>query len=254
MKKWLLPVAFSLSCLPVFSQNLSDFVEKYKNEPTFTYAFVSKDFMESTVKWNLDEKDWKKAQNAVRNIGTISILVSEKQPKAQELYREATDAMPASLDELLIVRDNKDKVRVLANTEESKISDLVVLVASDAAFVLICFSGELELGNLSELTKLFNGDQAESLARTVSASSIDFKISPNPSAGEITLSYANSEGDLPAQLVVFDLQGKPVATLDLSPTPSQQVRLSSLPASSYWLQVKTQKGKVGIKQLQIIRA
>jgi hypothetical protein len=254
MKQLLLSVALSLSCLPVFSQSLSDFVEKYKNAPAFTYAFVSKDFMETTMKWDLDEKDWKKAQNAVRNIGTISVLVSEKQPKAQELFKEATDAMPASLDELLTVRDNKDKVRVLVNMEESKISELVVLVASDEAFVLICFSGALELGDLSELANLFNGDQAESLARTVSASSIDFNISPNPSSGEITLDYANSEGDLPAQLMVFDLQGKPLATLDLSPAPSQQVRLSSLAAGNYWLQVKTQKGKVGIKQLQIIRA
>lgn len=258
MKQFLL----LLAALPLFSaalhaQNsgLQDFVDRHKKDPAFTFAFVSKDLLETATQQNIEEKDWKRVQNVVRNIGSLTILASDHQKDAPALYKEARDLVQEqSLDELLTVRDNQDNVRIWVKDDaQNTLTDLVLLVGSPEEFVLVSFTGALDLENIGELARLFDAEQAKDLARTAAAVAIDFQITPNPSAGEIALNYAGQEGDLPMQLSVSDNNGRQVALLQLSPEPTQSIQLQGLQNGMYWVQLKTTKGKVGIKPLQIIK-
>ncbi len=81
---------------------------------------------------------------------------------------------------------------------------------------------------------------------------------PHPSCskhfsnGAFSLSYSG-EQDPPTLLSVIDQNGRPISTLSLSGTVGQQVTLLDLPSGIYWVQLKTQGGKVGVKQLQIVK-
>lgn len=252
---FLLLLAMALITHAAHTQNdaLNGFIEKYKNDKAFTYAFLSKDLFEVVTQTNIEEKDWKKLHNVVKNIGSLSILAADSIENTLPLYKEVLALVPTDVfDELLTVRDGKENVRIWAKTEESIVTDLILLVGSPDEFVLVCFAGNLELGNIAELAALFEAGEVEQLAQTTEAVAIDFKISPNPSSGEVTLSY-DDELDPPALLAIIDQNGRQLSTLKLSGFPIQQVLLPELPSGLYWVQLKTRNGKIGVKQVQIVK-
>ena len=232
---------------------LTGFIEKHKSDRAFTYAFLSKDLFEVVTQANIEEKDWKNLHNVVKNIGSLSFLAADSIENALPLYKEVLALVPTDeFDELLTVRDGKENVRIWAKTEESVVTDLILLVGSPDEFVLVCFTGNLELGNIAELAALFEAGEMEQLAQTTEAVAIDFNISPNPSDGEFTLSYDN-ELDPSALLAIIDQNGRQLSSLNLSGFPIQQVLLPELPSGLYWVQLKTRGGKIGVKQVQIIK-
>lgn len=248
-----LAIAFFATAAVAQNTSLQTFIDRYKNDEAFTYAFLSKDLFEVAAKMEVQENDWKKLHNVVKNIGSLSVLVADSITDGTALYREALAAVPTEdFDELLTVRDGKDNVRIWIREEDRVVSDLVLLVGSTEDFVLICFAGNLELGNITELAALFDAAEAEQLARTSEAVSIDFSVSPNPSSGELTIA-CDEQQDAPAFLAVIAADGRQVAQLRLSGIPLQRVILPELPSGLYWVQLTTAGGKVGIKQVQIVK-
>jgi len=233
--------------------DLNAFIEKHKADPGFTFAYLSKDLFEVASKSQIEQKDWAKVHNVVKNVGSLRILVGDSISDGQAMYREARDLVPTDeFDELLAVRDGHDNVRVWAKESDAVVSDLILLVGSSDEFVLICFAGQLELGNLMDLVQLFDTESTVQLAQTTQTISIDFGIAPNPNPGTFNLTYADPQ-DSPATLTVTDQNGRLVAVKNLAETAVQQVTLAELSAGTYWVQVKTKQGKVGVKQMQVTR-
>lgn len=254
MKKLLsLSAALLTACLS-FAQNadLTQFVNDHKSDPGMTFAYLSKDMFEVVSKSEIKDQDWKKVQNVVKNIGSLTILVSDSLETSLALYKEAKRIIPTDeLDELLTVRDGKENVHIWTKDDDKTITDLILLVGSPDDFVLISFTGALELGNITDLISLFDAKEATELANTSNALSAEFSINPNPTSGDITLIY-NDAQDTPDMLTVTDQNGRLVKTLQLSNSPNQQVNLNGVPSGLYWVQLKTTKGKVGVKQVQVI--
>ena len=250
---FLLPAALLLAAFTAVAQHepLQHFIDVHKQEPAFTYAFLSKDLFEVAIEADVAEKDWQKLHNVVKNIGSLSILAADSLRDAPALYREARAAVPESdFDELLTVRDNDDRVHIWARSEDDRVSDLVLLVGTADELVLICFSGQLELGNLGELARLFDAGAAGQLAQTAETLSAGFHLSPNPSRGEFRLSL-DDESDAPVLLSLIDRSGRLVSEQRLSGERVQEVRLQGVPAGHYWAQLRTRKGKLGVQPLQI---
>lgn len=239
----------------LFAQNvpLQAFIDQHKNDQRFTYAFLSKDLFAVTANSDLKNEDWKGLQNAVKNIGSLRILAADSISNALPLYKEAKKLVSGdAFDEVLTVRDGNQNVRIWVKSEAQTVSDLVLLVGAPNEFVLVCFAGNLELGNLAELADLFEAGKATQLAQNSETLAIDFAVSPNPTNGQITLTYAN-EQDPPALLSMMDQNGRLIAEQNLAGVPTQQLTLNDLKPGIYWLQLKTRGGKVGIKQIQIMR-
>ncbi|MCC6412683.1 MAG: DUF4252 domain-containing protein [Saprospiraceae bacterium] len=253
-------ILFSLVSFFLFSglahaqqESLHRFVDKYKQNKAFTYSYMSKDLVEVVAQTEVAEKDWQKLQNVVKNIGSLSILVADSIPNARAVYHEALAAVPVTVfDELLTVRDGADNVRIWAKTDASTVTDLVLLVGSAEEFVLICFTGNLELGNLSELGAMLDAEQAQHLAQTTQAVAIDFQVSPNPSSGEFSITCSDAK-DIPQQLTITDQNGRQVVAMQLTGETSQRLSFPDLKSGLYWVQVKTVNGNVGVKQVQIVR-
>lgn len=250
---WLSATLFFIPLLSGQNTAIQGFIDQYKSNPEFTYAFLSKDLFEVATQSTVKSEDWGRLHQVVKNIGSLSILTSDSVADGISLYKEAKTLVPQDeFDELLTVRDGNDNVRIWVKTEETMVSDLILLVGSPADFVLICFSGNLELGNIGELASMFESAKVEQLAKTSEALSIDFNINPNPSNGQFNLLYPD-EQDPVSQLSILDQNGRQLAQMSLSGNNAQQVAFRDLPAGIYWVQVKTQKGKIGIKQLQIVK-
>ena len=256
MKKiHLLLAAILLLATSVFAQqaDLNGFIDQHKTDPGFTFAYLSKDLFEVASKSQIEAKDWAKVHNVVKNVGSLRILVGDSITDGHALYREARNLVPTDeFDELLSVRDGSDNVRIWAKEAESVVSDLVLLVGSSDEFVLICFTGQLELGNLMDLVQLFDAESTVQLAKTTQAVSIDFSIGPNPNSGTFNLTYSDAQ-DAPTLLTVCDQNGRLMTTKNLAESATQQVTLSDLSTGTYWVQVKTKQGKVGVKQMQVVR-
>ncbi len=256
MKKiHLLLASFVLLATSAFAQHagLNGFIDQHKTDQGFTFAYLSKDLFEVAAKSQIEAKDWAKVHNVVKNVGSLRILVGDSITDGQALYREARDLVPTTeFDELLAVRDGKDNVRVWAKEAEAVVTDLVLLVGSADEFVLVCFSGQLELGNIVELAQLFDTESTVQLAKTTEAVAIDFTISPNPNPGTFNLTYSDAQ-DAPVSLTVTDQNSRLVTTKNLSESAAQQVTLTDISTGTYWVQVKTKQGKIGVKQMQVAR-
>ena len=256
MKKTILLLpALLLACM-LHAQTgnaLNSFVDRHKTDPAFTFAFISKDLLNITLKTDVQDEDWKKAQRIIKDLGSLRILAADNIKNGVALYKEVYDMIPADeFSELLAVRDDQTSVRIWIKDDENIVTDLILLVGAPEEFVLIQFSGNIDLSNIASLASIFDSEGAKNLVERSNQTKVDFIISPNPSLGELTLKYY-AEGDAPASLTVIDQKGQQVADLQLSGQPQEQIHLTQLTAGLYWVQLKTKQGKVGIQQVQIIR-
>ena len=225
------------------NEGLHQFIDRHKNDPGLSFAYLSQDLFEVVNKSQVEEKDWKKLQQLVKNIGSLRILAGDNILAGPALYKDALAQIPANeFDELMTIRAEQTNVRIWSKNDADQITDLILLV---------CFAGNLELGNLQELARLFDAGQAEDLVAATRAVAIDFQINPNPSHGVFMLSYADA-GQTPALLRVMDQQGRTISMLRLTGGAVQRVELPALPAGLYWVQMQTAQGKIGVKQLQIL--
>ncbi len=251
----LLLACFLLSIQAGRAQNegLHHFIDSHKQDPGLSSAYLSRDLFEVVNKSQVEEKDWKKLQQLVKNIGSLRILAGDKIHTGPALYKEALAQVPASaFDALVAVRAEQTNVRIWSKSDDDQITDLILLIGSPEEFVLVCFAGNLELGNLQELARLFNASQAEDLVAATQAVAIDFRIDPNPGNGVFTV-FSSDERDTPVLLRILDQQGRAISTQRLSGGAVQRVELPALPAGVYWVQVQTAAGKIGVKQLQIVQ-
>ena len=230
---------------------LNNFIEEHKSEEAFTFAYLSKDLFEVVSKSDVEDKNWKKLHSVVKNIGSLSILAADSITTGVALYKEALRLIPADeFNELLTVRDGATNVRIWSRDEGDIVTDLVMLVGAPEEFVLICFAGALELGNVSELARLLDADEAEHLVRATQTVALDFSINPNPNNGKFDLTCTNP-GDRANAISITDQNGRLLSTQNLSGDAVHHITLPALSSGLYWLQVKSADGKIGVKQLHI---
>lgn len=248
-------LAFVLSLPALFAQNtVADFIGKYKQEKGFTFAYLSKDLYENATKFDVKEKDWKKLQQVVSDMGSLSILAAENLKNAKSVYEEAQNVVKKTdLEELLTVRDGNDKVQIWAKDETDNISELLMLVGDAEAFVLISFSGKFKLSNIGALAEMLDAEQSVDLAKTAAAVAAPFSISPNPVTDQFMLQYENEENDTPALLSIMDANGRLIKTIKTSNLNLQTLQIGDVPQGNYWVQLKTEQGKVGVRQIVVIK-
>ncbi len=242
------------NCLAIAQNNDFDqFVDKYRQQKGFTYALFSKELFEVTLKTDVQESDWRKVQQIVKDLGHLSILAGENIDYTLDLYSEARDLVTEDeFAELVTVRDGSDRVRIWSKDNGTAIEEMVMLVVSDRDFVLITFTGSVDLANLFELAKLINADNAQQLARDSESVRAQMTVSPNPSSGQFNLTFDAADG-APTTLLVSDAFGKTVQELQLGGQLQAQIDLQSLPNGSYFLQIRTDKGKLAVKQVQVVK-
>ncbi|HLP95742.1 MAG TPA: DUF4252 domain-containing protein [Saprospiraceae bacterium] len=246
---WLIAALTCLQSLQAQNTTLQTFFHQHKEKPGFTHALLSKDLFDVASGHEISKEDWQGLHAVVQNMGVMEILVADSISNGVALYKEAKSCIQETeFDELLTVRDNQTNVRIWVKSEEDIVTDLVLLVGAPEEFVLICFAGKLELGNISQLPELFEAGKTTQFVERSAEVSAAFSISPNPARDQISIQFSDPQ-DQPSQLEIIDINGRKVLQTTLSSDATLPIQIGQLKPGTYWVQLRTTGGKIGIQQL-----
>jgi Domain of unknown function (DUF4252) len=170
MKKLFFALSFVLTA--AFSANaqndaISRFFDKYINDERFTVVYISPKMFQMVSKIETNDPEWNNVREIVKDITGLRVLVSEDITNGNELYSEALGKVPTTeYSELLTVRDGKENVRFWTKDNGGDvIEELLLLVGSPDEFVLLSFTGKIDLDKISTLAKTLDVDGVEHLQK-----------------------------------------------------------------------------------------
>lgn len=173
MKKTLLllPLFLLAAALKLPAQNdaITRFFEKYYEDERFTVVYVSPKMFQLVSKIETNDEDWNNVRDIVKDISGLRVLVADSIPDGLSFYKDALSKVPTGeYEELLTVRDGKENVRIWVKDASNIIEELLLLVGSPDEFVLLSFTGKIDLDKISELSKTLDIDGAEHLDKVKS--------------------------------------------------------------------------------------
>ena len=181
MKKhlFLLPAFFLAAMFNLSAQNdaITRFFEKYVDDERFTVVYVSPKMFQLVSKIETDDEEWNKVREVVKDLGGLRVLAADSIEDGLKYYKDALSKVPANeYEELLTVRDGKENVRIWVKDTGNIIEELLLLVGSPDQFVLLSFTGKIDLDKISELSKTLDIDGAEHLGKLKSGKDETVKI------------------------------------------------------------------------------
>ena len=137
---------------------VNSFFEKYSESEHVTSIYISPRFfnMFKQVDLDLEEKEAEAIGNLVEDLTSLRILIAEE--NAKNMYQEfSTDFQKADYELLMRVNNKgEDEVDFLIKESEGIINELIMLIGgSSTDFVLLSFTGNIDLDKVSELTESF---------------------------------------------------------------------------------------------------
>ena len=167
------PLLFSLLLLvagafSAAAQNdaITRFFNQYAEDERFTVVYIAPKLFHLAAKIETDDQDWNKIREIVKDLGGLRVLVAEDITDGVELYKSALSKVPVGeYSELLTVRDKDEHVRIWTKDTGNIIEELLLLVGKPDEFVLLSFTGKIDLDKISELSKVLDVKGAEQLEK-----------------------------------------------------------------------------------------
>ncbi len=183
MKKslFLLAAFFLTATLNLSAQNdaITRFFEKYVDDERFTVVFVSPKMFQIVSKIETNDEEWNQVRDIVKDISGLRVLVADSIDDGLSYYKDALSKVPTGeYEELLTVRDGKENVRIWVKDASNIIEELLLLVGSPDEFVLLSFTGKIDLDKISELSKTLDIDGAEHLDKVKTSKKTKIKVEP----------------------------------------------------------------------------
>lgn len=156
MKSFLISLLFILS-IAINVQAQEDAIVRYFNQyvdnDDFTSVFISPKMFQMMAKLDINDPDYQSVKQVFKDIKGLRILTTEKDP--QKFYNEALSKINTKEYELLMtVKDKDENVRFLTKeAPNGTISELLLISGDKDEFVLLSFTGTI---NLDEISKLSN--------------------------------------------------------------------------------------------------
>ena len=157
MKKLIITIiAMQLLAFGVQAQNsaIASLFDKYADNEAFTKVTINSKMFDLFTEFEPDDPDTKEMANAISKLKGLKILAADSIGNAQQYYKEAQASIRNSkFEELMSVRDGKDDMVFMIQEEGGKISELLMLVGGDHKFVAMSLFGEIDLKQISKLSK-----------------------------------------------------------------------------------------------------
>jgi hypothetical protein len=149
---------------------LSRFFDKYMEDERFTVVYISPKLFQMVSKIEANDPEWNAVRDVVADLRSLRILTAEDSlTDGVALYQEAMSRIPAKeFEELLTVRDGKENVRIMIKEANNIIDELLLLVGSPDEFVMLNFTGKIDLDKISKLGKALDVEGAEHLEKVKS--------------------------------------------------------------------------------------
>ncbi|MEK6482207.1 DUF4252 domain-containing protein [Catalinimonas sp. 4WD22] len=157
MKKLIITIiAMQLLAFGVQAQNsaIASLFDKYADNEDFTKVSINSKMFDLFTEFEPDDPDTKEMANAISKLKGLKILAADSVGNAQKYYKEAKASIQKSnFEELMSIRDGKDDMIFMIQEEGGKISELLMLVGGDYKFVAMSLFGEIDLKQISKLSK-----------------------------------------------------------------------------------------------------
>ena len=163
---FLLALCLMAAPLSMAAQNnaIEKFFNQYMDDEAFTVVHVTPKMFQMIAKLDIKDKDYGDAKAVLQDLRGLWILTSENNPKAPQLYKEATSKINTTEYELLMtVRDKGSNVRFWTKESNGIINELLMLVGEPTEFTLISFVGKIDLDKISKMSNKIKIDGMEHL-------------------------------------------------------------------------------------------
>jgi Domain of unknown function (DUF4252) len=148
---------FSAFCITLILQAQSgpveDMFNKYSEKPGFTVVSISSKMFSMFSNKETDKKD---ADDIINKLKSIKILSVEDSllNKNLNFYTELSKKLDLSVyEELMVVKGGPDVTKFLIKQKGNVITELLVITGGPAGNSLISIKGELNLKDISDLSK-----------------------------------------------------------------------------------------------------
>ena len=165
MKKFFL--SFTALCLTMMIQAQSNPVDemfnKYSEKQGFTVVSISSKMFSLFANKDPENKD---ADNVINKLKSIKILSVEDSLMNKNLnfYSELSKKLDLSVyEELMVIKEGPDITKFLIKQNGNIISELLVVKGGPGGNSLISIKGELNLKNISDMSKSLDMQELKSL-------------------------------------------------------------------------------------------
>ncbi len=166
MKKTVLLLsALFFSCLLV-AQNtpVDQLFDKYSGKEGFTSIYITSYMFSMFSDLETDDPEF---DELVKNLKAIKILASDSSFVGNvNFFKEIIDKLPKDqYKELMIIKEKDQDVKFLVNEKNGKIIELLLIAGGKEDNVLISIQGNIDLKNISKLSKSLKIDGLENLEK-----------------------------------------------------------------------------------------
>jgi len=170
MKKIIVVLALIMVSAGAFAQGeaVSKFFDKYAADESFTtQATISSKMFSLFTNMEVTTPEDKEIIDAISKIKGLRVLGKDKANGARTYYTEALAVVTKSkYDELMSVRDkDKDMKFYIKETAPGKVSEFVMLIGSNTEFMIITLFGEIDLKQISKISRKMNIGGLEKLEK-----------------------------------------------------------------------------------------
>ncbi|MFN0215731.1 MAG: DUF4252 domain-containing protein [Saprospiraceae bacterium] len=145
---------------------ITRFFDQYAEDERFTVVYIAPKLFQLAAKIETDDEDWNNIREVVKDLGGLRVLVADSITDGVALYKAALSKVPTSeYSELLTVRDKDEHVRIWTKDSGNIIEELLLLVGQPDEFVLLSFTGKIDLDKISSLAKVLDVKGAEQLEK-----------------------------------------------------------------------------------------
>lgn len=164
MKRSFLIFTALLFCMLVRAQNnpIDELFDKYSDKEGFTSVFISGRMLGMFAQMSGDENS---KENPVPKITSIRILTEDSLNLTKvNFYSELSKRLDFSVyEELMVVKEQKEVTKFLVRQKGNIISELLLITGGEHSNSLISIRGDIDLRQLSQLSKTTGIEELEQL-------------------------------------------------------------------------------------------
>lgn len=142
------------------------FFEKYSGQEGYTSVYITKYMFDIFAKISNDEegKEFKEITSKLNSIKILTIDSALNAQSDRKFDKELSDLLPKTeYKDLMIIKDGKQTVKFLINEQNDIITEFLMIVYGDGDPVLIFLDGDIDLKQISKLSKTMNVEGFEYL-------------------------------------------------------------------------------------------
>jgi hypothetical protein len=165
MKKLIL-VAFIAIAGSAYSQSAIDKYFSYLDADTaITKVTINSKMFELFTYMDAESEEEKEFKEAISNLENLKVIVKEDAPNAEALFKEAIKKPGKEFELLMEVDQESQHFYFLINEKNGVIAELLMIGNSDGEFMILSLTGEIDLAQISRLSRSMNIEQMQYLQK-----------------------------------------------------------------------------------------